>query len=87
MNVFPVRIVAVHHIVPSKLVEFLVPFLLFMFDRQLQKRYKCYTYPQVMYSELEKCGITRDMLCVNFGGTNTECNYLEWLNKRRADNL
>ena len=86
-NAFPIRIVAIHHVVSSRVAQYGVPFLLYVLGSKLRKRYKCHIYSSSIFDILQQYGITRDILPQDFGGTHPTYNYTEWLESRRIRNF
>ena len=84
---FPIRCVAIHHIVSSKMIQYVVPFLLYVLGSNLQKRYNCHIYSASIFDVLQKYGIPRNSLPQDYGGTHPTYNYTEWLESRQVQNL
>jgi hypothetical protein len=82
LNCLPVRINAIHHVVRSRMVGYVVPFLLYILGPYLRARYKLHIYSNSIFDELEQFGITRTILPRDFGGEST-FNYQESLEIRR----
>jgi hypothetical protein len=86
-NVLPIRCVAIHHAVTSRMMEYVVPFLLFLLDCKERRRYRCYPKNERIYDILQKCGIDRSEIPCEFGGYNEAFNYGAWLESRRLNDL
>jgi hypothetical protein len=85
----PVRVVGVHHYVTSRMLEFVVPILLFLLGSDIRARYKLYTgYMEEgdYLNELSTYGIKLDVLPTDMGGTH-DFDYPEWLQARRDAGL
>jgi hypothetical protein len=87
ISTMPYNIMAIHHVVVWRMVEFVVPFLLYLLRLELRYRYKCYRHSEHMYIELAKCGINRDILPVENGGTDRDYNFTDWIEYRRSRDL
>ena len=87
VNAFPMRCVAIHHVVSSRMVQYIVPFVLYLIGSELRPRYKCHVYSCSIFDTLQTYGITRDMIPSYFGGNDDTYNYSEWLESRRINNL
>jgi hypothetical protein len=85
----PVRVVGVHHYVTSRMLDFVVPVLLFLLGSEIRLRYKLYTgYMEEgeYVNALSTCGIEVDVLPTDMGGTH-DFDYPEWLQERRDAGL
>jgi hypothetical protein len=83
----PFRIAAIHHVVLWRMTELVVPFLLFLLNPETRYRYKCYKYSVDLFNELAKCGISKEILPIENGGTDNEFNLADWLEQRKMNNL
>ena len=80
----PIRVVAVHHFLSSKLFEYLVPVLMVLFGPTIRKRYVPHGGTEEKFlEELAKFGIDKKVLPVHMGG-KLEFSHVDWLEERRS---
>ena len=82
----PTRVVAVHHIVTSKLIQFVVPFVLYLMGSEIRARYKLHYYSRDVLDELAPYGIDKSLIPVDWLGEAPSV-YDEWLDSRLRNNL
>jgi len=87
----PVRPIAVHHFFNNKVIDFLLPFLLFMMGRELRLRYTHYRLESYgddrFLGKLEEFGILPAMLPTWVKGGTMEFDAEQWLEERRREEL
>jgi len=87
----PVRPIAVHHFYDSKMMDFVLPFVLFLMGREIRLRWNHYTLRHYNDDEflgkLKEFGILAAMLPTWVKGGTMEFDPEQWLEERRREEL
>jgi CRAL/TRIO domain len=78
----PMRMVAFHKVITSKLTQFVIPFLLYLLGPEYRRRTKIHTDLYNIFNELQKYGIEKSTIPKEFGG-DSAFEYSTWLYERR----
>jgi len=87
-RILPVRVVALHHFFDSKIMELILPLLLFLMGGELRLRYEQHSIARWdadrFLENLEKFGITAEMLPIWMKGGTIDFDSEQWLGMRRT---
>jgi hypothetical protein len=79
----PIRCVAIHHCLDSKVHEFIIPFMLGMMGPDLRARYRIHpgSRRHERLSAFKEMGLAKEMLPISLGG-DQDCDVNRWLEAR-----
>lgn len=78
----PIRIVAIHFVVTSSLMQFIIPYGLYLIGSEWRHRFKIHSNRNLLFSKLEKFGISKTIIPKELGGTCT-FSFKDWLEEQK----